>query len=300
MLTWRPVFGPFPAWRAWPKIVWSTWSGSTSARRIASFGGELAQLDGGGLGERAQELADRRARALEDDRVFHADQSSGGVSRAGATRGPVGRRRAREDPGDRRRRRRPARRATGRCRRDARAVRREPRPHGGELVGALARAGERRGAGVVVAVPAGSARRRGAGALPPSRSAQHETLGARRARRPDARARAPRRARAAGRATSAASSNRSCRRARASAPRALRGARRGGGREETSLPDELSVALGVDAAVARRGAAAHVGERAGAKRGRARIAFVQRRIGTTSSSASFARRARALVPNGPR
>ena len=37
MLTWRPVFGPFPAWRAWPKMVWSIWSGGTSARRSASI-----------------------------------------------------------------------------------------------------------------------------------------------------------------------------------------------------------------------------------------------------------------------
>ena len=34
--TWRPVFGPFPACRAWPMIVWSTSAGSTPARRIAS------------------------------------------------------------------------------------------------------------------------------------------------------------------------------------------------------------------------------------------------------------------------
>ena len=81
-------------------------------------------------------------------------------------------------------------------------------------------------------------------------------------------------------------------RGRASAPRALRGARPGteGGEEG---PDELSVALGVDAAVAGSRAAADVGERARREPGPTRASpWCSGGSGTTSSSASLARRAR--------
>ena len=46
-LTWRPVLGPFPAWRACPRMVWSICSGAMSARRIASFAASVPSSTAG-------------------------------------------------------------------------------------------------------------------------------------------------------------------------------------------------------------------------------------------------------------
>ncbi len=58
---WRAVFGPPPAWRAWPKIVWSTRSGADPGPLQAGEGRGRAEIGGRERGERAAELADRRA-----------------------------------------------------------------------------------------------------------------------------------------------------------------------------------------------------------------------------------------------
>ena len=72
MLTWRPVLGPLPGLAGVPedRLVDLGGVDAGAAQRLDGRG--VAELDGGRVGERAQEPADRRARALDDDRAFHA------------------------------------------------------------------------------------------------------------------------------------------------------------------------------------------------------------------------------------
>ena len=71
MLTCRPVFGPFPAWRAWPMIVWSTWSASTFARRRASFAASSPSSTAVVSANEPRNFP-TGVSALDDDRAFHA------------------------------------------------------------------------------------------------------------------------------------------------------------------------------------------------------------------------------------
>ena len=64
--TWRPGFGPSPAWRAQPKIAASTLAAGSPAAQEAGRGRD-AEVDGGDVGKLPQELADRRPDGMRDD-----------------------------------------------------------------------------------------------------------------------------------------------------------------------------------------------------------------------------------------
>ena len=69
--TWRAVFGPPPACRAWPKIVSSTAAGGRPDRSIAALRRGLAEIGGRQRREGAAELADRGAGRGEDEDGAH-------------------------------------------------------------------------------------------------------------------------------------------------------------------------------------------------------------------------------------